>query len=66
MRPTSSDSNDERELPFGEVVGLVGGWEERMKNATAWAVVNTTDPPGGMIDEAEERCRSTSVDVASV
>ena len=31
--------------PFGEVVGLVGGWEDKMRSATAWAVVNTTAPP---------------------
>ena len=30
--------------PFGEVVGLVGGWEDKMRSATAWAVVNTTNP----------------------
>jgi hypothetical protein len=30
--------------PFGEVVGLVGGWEDKMRSATAWAVVNTTSP----------------------
>jgi len=39
-------------MPFGEVVGLVGGWEDKMRSATAWAVVNTTIPPAG--DESRE------------
>jgi hypothetical protein len=52
FRPTSSGGAttglgldiDETEgvIPFGEVVGLVGGWEDKMRSATAWAVVNTT------------------------
>jgi hypothetical protein len=52
FRPTSSgsitcdlgDENESGELPFGEVIGLVGGWEDKMRSATAWAVVNTTAP----------------------
>lgn len=73
FRPTSSGSisltRDEEDAvsPFGEVVGLVGGWEEKMRNATAWAVVNTTSPPGmasGASVEGDERGRrSSSVDV---
>jgi hypothetical protein len=50
FRPTSSGSLEregEEEIPFGEVVGLVGGWEEKMRSATAWAVVNTTTPKHG-------------------
>jgi hypothetical protein len=39
---------EESVSPFGEVVGLVGGWEDKMRSATAWAVVNTTSPPAGV------------------
>ena len=49
---------DETLSPFGEVVGLVGGWEDKMRSATAWAVVNTTSPTAGvavpMTEEGEE------------
>jgi len=38
---------EESVSPFGEVVGLVGGWEDKMRSATAWAVVNTTSPGSG-------------------
>jgi len=31
--------------PFGEFVGPVGGWEDKMRSATAWAVLNTSAPP---------------------
>jgi len=31
--------------PFGELVGPVGGWEDKMRSATAWAVLSTTAPP---------------------
>jgi len=27
---------------------LVGGWEDKMRSATAWAVVNTTSPNVGV------------------
>jgi len=40
--------------PFGEVVGLVGGWEEKMRSATAWAVVNTTSGVGVTMTEEKE------------
>ena len=34
------------EAPFGEMLGLVGGLEEKARgSATAWAVVNTTPVP---------------------
>lgn len=71
FRPTSSGSLtlggdiEEGISPFGEVVGLVGGWEEKMRSATAWAVVNTTAPT---VEEAEmmveEEKRGQSVDVS--
>ena len=61
FRPTSSGSitmglDDESEgiSPFGEVVGLVGGWEEKIRSATAWAVVNTTTPNTATIPVQEE------------
>jgi hypothetical protein len=54
--------SEEEMMPFGEVVGLVGGWEEKMRSATAWAVVNTSIPTeggslgdGGEEGEREER-----------
>jgi len=58
--------------PFGEVVGLVGGWEEKMRSATAWAVVNTTTPNTNAIPVQkeedvmvlEEGRRSKSVDIS--
>jgi hypothetical protein len=50
---------DEGLSPFGEVVGLVGGWEDKMRSATAWAVVNTTSPMG----EEEEMDGRKSIDV---
>jgi hypothetical protein len=63
---------DEGEVsPFGEVVGLVGGWEEKMRSATAWAVVNTTNPgPFGTeaigVEESDEEGRkSRGVDVSA-
>ena len=65
FRPKSSGSlNADDEIPFGEVVGLVGGWEDKVRNATAWAVVNTTSPPvrPGMEEDEKER-RSSSVDI---
>ena len=79
FRPTSSGSitmglDDENEgiSPFGEVVGLVGGWEEKMRSATAWAVVNTTTPNTAAIPVQEEEegmvleegRRSKNVDVS--
>jgi hypothetical protein len=81
FRPTSSGSittglgvdmdDSEGISPFGEVVGLVGGWEEKMRSATAWAVVNTTSPITNAIHVQEEEeviileegRRSKSVDV---
>ena len=46
---------EEEMMPFGEVVGLVGGWEDKMRSATAWAVVNTSVPKeGNMGEEGEE------------
>lgn len=49
--------SEEEMMPFGEVVGLVGGWEEKMRSATAWAVVNTSIPTegGSLGDGGEER-----------
>lgn len=41
---------------FGEVVGLVGGWEDKMRGAAAWAVVNTTTPA----EEQEEMTLDTA------
>lgn len=82
FRPTSSGSittglgvdmdDSEGISPFGEVVGLVGGWEEKMRSATAWAVVNTTSPiPNAIHVQEEEEViileegrRSKSVDVS--
>jgi hypothetical protein len=49
--------------PFGEVVGLVGGWEEKMRSATAWAVVNTSPAVAEEEGRREERRRSGSVEV---
>jgi len=66
FRPTSSGSNVDEEMPFGEVVGLVGGWEEKMRSPTAWAVVNTSGPAvhsAGGVEENEKGRRSSSVDI---
>ena len=56
--------------PFGEVVGLVGGWEDKMRSATAWAVVNTSSPASSIPVQEEEMVleegrRSKSVDFSS-
>lgn len=40
--------------PFGEVMGLVGGLEDKMRSATAWAVVNTTSPTTMPVEEKNE------------
>jgi hypothetical protein len=40
--------------PFGEVMGLVGGWEDKMRSATAWAVVNTTSATAMPVEEKNE------------
>jgi hypothetical protein len=49
---------------FGEMVGLVGGWEDKMRSATAWAVVNTTNPTVEEVEtELEEERKCQSVDV---
>ena len=82
FRPTSSGSittglgvdmdDSEGISPFGEVVGLVGGWEEKMRSATAWAVVNTTAPNTSAIPVqqeeemmvSEEGRRSKSADIS--
>ena len=45
FRHNAAGEVEEGTMPFGELVGLVGGWEDKMKSATAWAVVNTTIPP---------------------
>ena len=71
FRPTSSGSIGEIDefegfSPFGEVSGLVGGWEEKIRNPTAWAVVNTTNPanaPSMEPEEMEGGRKSKSVDV---
>jgi hypothetical protein len=74
FRPTSSGSMslgvDELEgmSPFDEVIGLVGGWEDKM-NPTTWTVVNTTTPSTSIPMETEEMVlkeerRSKSVDVS--
>ena len=70
FRPTSSGSITTTTMPmtgddseefnagggiqFGEVVGLVGGWEDKIRSATAWAVVNTTRPTSGVPMEDDE------------
>ena len=70
FRPTSSGGTEEDGLsPFGEVMGLVGGWEDKMRSATAWAVVNTTSPATMTVEEQEEMnlegaARSQGVDVS--
>jgi hypothetical protein len=70
FRPTSSGSIslrgdlDEGISSFGEMVGLVGGWEEKMRSATAWAVVNTTNPTVEEVEtvlEEERKCQSVDV-----
>lgn len=48
------DESEEEVMPFGEVVGLVGGWEDKMRSATAWAVVNTSIPKEGNVGEEGE------------
>jgi hypothetical protein len=70
FRPTSSGSIslggdlDEGMSSFGEMVGLVGGWEDKMRSATAWAVVNTTNPTVEEVEtELEEERIRQSVDV---
>ena len=49
--------------PFGEVVGLVGGWEDKMRSATAWAVVNTTSPSVAVAMPEEQEEEDLDVEV---
>ena len=53
----------EEVIPFGEVVGLVGGWEDKMRSATAWAVVNTSIPR--QEEGEEERGKSVTEESGS-